>query len=220
MYFTQDIIVLHGKYVEQDISVLHPLLIENTLSGGFSIYHESFRRFVLASLKDKKVDLERNVYGILADWLQKKPFFEFDKSFYYLTELLYKIKRDVDNIELIEKEFVLKSVSEGYSRKRIRMNLNCIIRSAGRIRNLVALATAGELLAMLDDMNEFDSNLTVGYLNFDEDGGASDGIEDSLDYEVDDVLDALKDLISDLKEEFNNELELAHSLERCLENKN
>lgn len=43
-----------GKYVEQDISVLHPLLIENTLSGGFSIYHESFRRFVLASLKDKK----------------------------------------------------------------------------------------------------------------------------------------------------------------------
>ena len=87
-----------GKYVEQDISVLHPLLIENTLSGGFSIYHESFRRFVLASLKDKKVDLERNVYGILADWLQKKPFFEFDKSFYYLTELLYKIKRDVENI--------------------------------------------------------------------------------------------------------------------------
>ena len=146
-----------GKYVEQDISVLHPLLIENTLSGGFSIYHESFRRFVLASLKDKKVDLERNVYGILADWLQKKPFFEFDKSFYYLTELLYKIKRDAENIELIEKEFVLKSVSEGYSRKRIRMNLNCIIRSAGRIRNLVALATAGELLAMLDDMNEFDS---------------------------------------------------------------
>ena len=146
-----------GEFVEQDISVLHPLLIENILGGGFSVYHESFRRFVLASLKNKKVDLERNVYGILADWLQKKPFFEFDKSFYYLTELLYKIKRDVENIELIEKEFVLKSISEGYSRKRIRMNLNCIIRSAGRIKNLVALVTAGELLAMLDDMNEFES---------------------------------------------------------------
>ena len=146
-----------GEFVEQDISVLHPLLIENILSGGFSIYHESFRRFVLASLKDKKVDLARNVYGILADWLQKKPFFEFDKSFYYLTELLYKVKRDDDNIALIETEFVLKSVSEGYSRKRIRMNLNCIIRSAGRRRNLVALVTAGELLAMLDDMNEFES---------------------------------------------------------------
>ena len=123
-----------GEFVERDISVLHPLLIENILSGGFSIYHESFRRFVLSSLKEKKVDLERNVYGILADWLQEKPFFEFDKSFYYLTELLYKIKRDVENTALIEKEFVLKSVSEGYSRKRIRMNLNCFIRSACDIK--------------------------------------------------------------------------------------
>lgn len=146
-----------GEFVEQDISMLYPLLAENVLSGGFSIYHESFRRFVLSSLKNKKVDIERNVYGILADWLQEKPFFKFDKSFYYLSELLYKIKRDAENIALIEKEFVLNAVAEGYSRKRIRMNLNCIIRSAARIRNLVALVTAGELLAMLDDMNEFES---------------------------------------------------------------
>lgn len=146
-----------GEFVEQDISVLQPLLIESKIGGGFSIYHESFRRFVLSLLKDKKVDLERNVYGILADWLKQKPFFEFDKSFYYLTELLYKIKRDEENTDLIEKEFVLKSVAEGYSRNRIRMNLNWIVRSAGRSRNLVVLVTAGELLAMLDDMNEFES---------------------------------------------------------------
>lgn len=146
-----------GEFVEHDISVLQPLLIENISNGGFSIYHESFRRFVLALLKEKKVDLERNVYGILADWLQEKPFFEFNRSFYYLTELLYKIKRDTENTALIEKKFVLKSVSEGYSRKYIRKNLNCIIRSAGRSENLVALVMAGELLAMLDDLNEFES---------------------------------------------------------------
>lgn len=62
--------------------------------------------------------------------------------------------------------------------------------------------------------------LTVGYLDFDEDGGAADGIEDSIDYEVDDVLDALKDLISDLKEELVNEQELANSFENCLKQKN
>lgn len=58
--------------------------------------------------------------------------------------------------------------------------------------------------------------LTVGYLDFDEDGGAADGIEDSIDFEVDDVLDALKDLISDLKEELVNEQELANSFANCL----
>lgn len=83
--------------------------------------------------------------------------YDLHKSFYYLSELLYKIKKDAENIALIDKKFVLNAVAEGYSRKRIRMNLNCIIRSAARIRNLVALITASELLAMLDDMNEFES---------------------------------------------------------------
>lgn len=58
--------------------------------------------------------------------------------------------------------------------------------------------------------------LTVGYLDFDEDGGVDDGIEDSIDYEVDDVLDALKDLISDLNEELVNEREFANSFANCL----
>lgn len=70
-----------GQFVEQDIALLHPLLIENILNGGFSIYHESFRRFVLDKLKEKKVDLDRNVYGILAEWLKQKSFYEFDKSY-------------------------------------------------------------------------------------------------------------------------------------------
>lgn len=61
--------------------------------------------------------------------------------------------------------------------------------------------------------------LTVGYLNFDEDGGASDGIEDSIDYEVDDVLNALKDLISDLNEELVNDQKLANSIKNCLKQK-
>ena len=58
--------------------------------------------------------------------------------------------------------------------------------------------------------------LTVGYINFDEDDGASDGIEDSIDYEVEDVLNALKALISDLKEELGCEQKLANSIEECL----
>ncbi len=59
--------------------------------------------------------------------------------------------------------------------------------------------------------------LTVGYLDFDEDGGASDGIEDSIVYEVDDILEALKDVISDLKEELINEQKLVKFLQKVLE---
>lgn len=54
--------------------------------------------------------------------------------------------------------------------------------------------------------------LTVGYLEFDEDGGAAEGIEDSIIYEVDDVLSELEKLISEVKKEFSEEKSLAESL--------
>lgn len=62
--------------------------------------------------------------------------------------------------------------------------------------------------------------LIVGYLNFDEDGGASDGIEDSIDYEVNDVLNALENLIFDLKDELVKEQKLAKSFKKCFEAEN
>lgn len=61
--------------------------------------------------------------------------------------------------------------------------------------------------------------LTVGYLAFDENGNAADGIKDSIVYEVDNVLDALKDLISDLKKELVSEQKFAKFLMNCLEPK-
>lgn len=54
--------------------------------------------------------------------------------------------------------------------------------------------------------------LTVGYQEFDEDGGAAEGIEDSIIYEVDDVLAELEKLISEVKKEFSEEKSLAESL--------
>lgn len=60
--------------------------------------------------------------------------------------------------------------------------------------------------------------LTVGYLNFDEDGGASDGIEDSIDYEVDDILGALRNLLSDLEEELVMEQKMVKTIKERIEN--
>ncbi|WP_435072569.1 PIN domain-containing protein [Ohessyouella blattaphilus] len=74
-------------------------------------------------------------------------------------------------------------------------------------------------ISLLSDKEELAKGyvkLIVGYLDFDEDGGASDGIEDSIDFFVDDVLMTLKDLISDVKEEFFNEQKLANTLKDCM----
>lgn len=58
--------------------------------------------------------------------------------------------------------------------------------------------------------------LTVGYLNFDEDGGAADGIEDSIEYDVDDVLAAIESLIIELEDELIAEQKIVGFLESYL----
>ena len=59
--------------------------------------------------------------------------------------------------------------------------------------------------------------LTVGYLNFDEDGGASDGIVDSIDYEMDSIFEALRNLLSDLEDEFGYEQKLIKTIKDSID---
>lgn len=59
--------------------------------------------------------------------------------------------------------------------------------------------------------------LTVGYLNFDEDGGASDGIGDSIDYEMDSIFEALRNLLSDLEDEFGYEQKLIKTIKDSID---
>lgn len=59
--------------------------------------------------------------------------------------------------------------------------------------------------------------LTVGYINFDEDGGAADGIEDSIDYEMDSIFEALRNLLYDLEDEFGYEQKLIKTIKDSID---
>ena len=142
-----------GDYVLSDLEILKPVVRESAISGGVIIYHESFRRFILNSLKTKQVDVNKNVYGDLIAWLHSKPFYLFEKSYYYLPALYLKTGSN-DIVKLIRTDFVTESIREGYSRDAIRSSIVYFIQGAARAHDIVALATSSELLAMLDDLND------------------------------------------------------------------
>ena len=60
--------------------------------------------------------------------------------------------------------------------------------------------------------------LIVGYLNFDEDGGASDGIEDDIEYEFDEILKEIDSYISEQDSIVEVEAKIAEILETVLGN--
>ena len=59
--------------------------------------------------------------------------------------------------------------------------------------------------------------LTVGYLNFDEDGGASDGLPDDVEYEYDDILKELDNFIDTQKCVVDKDIKIAKIINEALE---
>ncbi len=58
--------------------------------------------------------------------------------------------------------------------------------------------------------------LMVGYLDFDEDGGAANGLGDSIEYEYFEILERIKAYIGEQKRAFKNEEKIAEAIENAL----
>ena len=58
--------------------------------------------------------------------------------------------------------------------------------------------------------------LTVGYLNFDEDGGAADGLSDDVEYEFDDILKELDSFIDAQNRKVKNDTKIAEIISEAL----
>ena len=62
------------------------------------------------------------------------------------------------------------------------------------------------------------SNWTVGYLNFDEDGGASDGLCDEIEYKYHEILKELDYFVSKQKQLSEKEAKIVEIIETALDN--
>ncbi len=59
--------------------------------------------------------------------------------------------------------------------------------------------------------------LLVGYLNFDEDGGASDGIDDEIEYVYSEIIRRLKDYVAKQKQIVDNESEIVEIIKEFID---
>ena len=58
--------------------------------------------------------------------------------------------------------------------------------------------------------------LTVGYINYDEDGGVADGIDDSIEYYYDKIIEEMDNFISEQREQVDEEVEIIKIIEDAL----
>lgn len=138
-----------GDYVEKRIKLIHSILRENTGNGGFIIYHESFRRYILELLEDNGLSIFDNVYKDIIVWLTRSGLYENQKAYMNLFKLLYESKK-YDSIQnYIDISFMENSVYYGYSVNAIRNNIEYMIKATCKKRDFGKVILLSELSNIL-----------------------------------------------------------------------
>lgn len=142
-----------GEYVDTDITAMLPVLNTNYATGGYSIYHESFRRFIIEKLIYNGVNIWQSIFKPIAEWLEYKGFFAFNKSSKFYFPLLYENNKGGEIAKYIHANFIKNCLYYGHSWGLIVNNfryLTLSTSSSKSIDNLIILAEQSRILASVD----------------------------------------------------------------------
>ena len=124
-----------GDYVKEQLQALAPIL-HNTHGYGYSIYHESYKRYILEEVEKKNISIKQAVLPNLIAWLENKGFYSNIKAYSFL--LLYYIENhDYQKIEhYISLDFLYKSLSNLFPIQTIEKNHKLLLQAINYIKKL------------------------------------------------------------------------------------
>lgn len=138
-----------GTYVTESLEVIRSILSYNSCSGGYIIYHESFRRYVLELLEKNEVSVDKAIYSDLIGWLKNRGFYEDRKSYLNLLVLLFESKRYEEILEYCNKEFVVDSVFYGNNINSLKSNFEILMKTSCKVKDYGAVIKCTELSNMI-----------------------------------------------------------------------
>lgn len=132
-------------YVEKRIKILRSILRESTVNGGFIIYHESFRRYILELLNTNGLSIYDNVYKDLIVWLESTGVYNNIKAYNNLFRLLYESVQYDSLLEYANVEFISESFFSGFGFDVIKKNSDYIVKAATNKKSFSKLVVLSEL---------------------------------------------------------------------------
>jgi hypothetical protein len=126
------------------LPVLSPILEQASAQGGFRIYHESFRRFVIEKLVDQGASISSRL-GPVCSWLEQKGFLSDSRAYRFLLPTLRRADRDQEILDRLPPQFIQDSLSHGHPSAAIALNLLVGAEVAARTQNWQILARINEL---------------------------------------------------------------------------
>lgn len=110
-----------GSSVFTQLTLLKPIL-RHIPATGYSIYHESFKRFVIDKINAQGASTDHLIYHPLIEWLETQSFFESTKAYGHLLKLYYETDAHDAIARTISVDFLENSLYSGQPFHRISQN--------------------------------------------------------------------------------------------------
>ena len=151
-----------GDIVNDQIHILMPIL-QYTHAYGYSIYHESYKKFILERLQGKNVKIKDIVLPKLITWLENEDFYSNIKAYSFLLQY-YNENKDYTKIEqYISQDFLYQSLSGLFPIHTIKQNHKWLLQSAKYINKLCNEIILIQQSLAINIFDELDDN-TIGSL--------------------------------------------------------
>lgn len=131
-------------WLDRALSHLRPILTEVGTQGGIRIFHESFRRYMVDRLREEGRSI-RDVLSPVVEWLERRGFFADGRSYRFLLPALRRSGRSDRISELVQSEFLIRSLSHGHSLDAVERNLALAAAVAAEEQRWPALVCVSEL---------------------------------------------------------------------------
>ncbi len=126
------------------LEVLRPILERASAQGGFRIYHESFRRFVVDKLVAEGASIRSRLQPVCA-WLEQSGFFDDSRAFRFLIPTLRRAGLDAEVLNRITSTFMQDSLRSGHPSIAIAYNLVVAAEVAAKTQDWGALSRINEI---------------------------------------------------------------------------
>ena len=130
--------------VARALRSLTPILVENSSAGGYRIFHESFRRYMVDQFRSQSQSLNA-VLGPVIDWLQERGFYRDTRAYRFLFPMFDQADRGSEVLELLGHDFVSSIIEHAQPTEAVELNLVRAASIAARTIDWPALARCVEL---------------------------------------------------------------------------
>lgn len=110
-----------GKYIDEQLEILSPILRCKS-AYGYSIYHESFKRYLFDLFEKNKVNVRKKVYAPLIEWLENKNFYKYPKAYICLLKLYRQIEDYGKILDTVSVSFLEDSMLNACSFEDLKRN--------------------------------------------------------------------------------------------------